>query len=72
MKQNDIKPGVLLTWNYRATQIDHRVRKTGETFLVLERNGFPPEYWRTLDSRGRVITRSEKAIVEYMEVVSGS
>jgi hypothetical protein len=51
--------------------IDHGVRKPGETHLVLERNEFPPSYWRTMDSRGRVINRREKDIIELMEVVSG-
>ena len=72
MISSDIKPGVLLTWNAWAMSIDHGIRKPGETHLVLERNGFPSNYWRTLDSRGRVINRREKDIVKYMEVVSGS
>lgn len=71
MKSEDLEPGVLLTWNSRAMSIDHGVRKPGETHLVLERNEFPPSYWRTMDSRGRVINRREKDIIELMEVVSG-
>ena len=76
MKSTEIRPGILLTWNTRAMSIDHGIRKTGETFLVLERCACPSpprvqpvSYWKTLDSKGRIINRPESDIVEFMEVI---
>ena len=79
MKSTEIRPGILLTWNPWALSINlnHGIRKTGETFLVLERCACPSpprvqpvSYWKTLDSKGRIINRPESDIVEFMEVIS--